>query len=151
MFSNAARTTFALFALSLGSTLAFSAADDTINERQACMKAQGGGMGVFVPIMKGEKPYDAAAVTEAIGKMDAACANWNTFWSEESIKGGTVKHYAKPEILTDKAGFEAAGGAAYTAMQALKASTDEASFKAAFPNVGAGCKGCHDKFRLPKE
>jgi cytochrome c556 len=36
-------------------------------------------------------------------------------------------------------------------MQALKATTDEAGFKAAFPAVGAGCQGCHEKFRRPKE
>jgi cytochrome c556 len=146
-----ARTATAALMLAASSTLAFSAADDTIKARQACMKANGGIMGVAVPVMKGEKPYDAAALQDAIGKMEAACGGWATFWGADTQKGETVETYAKAEIWTDAAGFEAAGGASYTAMQALKASTDEASFKAAFPAVGAACKGCHDKYRRPKE
>ncbi len=151
MLLSFARTTITAAVLTASSTLAFSAADDAIKARQACMKANGGIMGVAVPVMKAEKPYDAAALQDAIGKMEAACGSWATFWGADTQKGETAETWAKAEIWTDAAGFETAGGASYTAMQALKASTDEASFKAAFPAVGAGCKGCHDKFRRPKE
>jgi cytochrome c556 len=48
-------------------------------------------------------------------------------------------------------GFKAAGEKAGAAVVALAATTDEAGFKAAFPAVGEGCKGCHEKFRRPKE
>jgi cytochrome c556 len=131
---------------------AFASADDTIKARQACMKANGALMAVSVPVMKGEKPYDAAAIAAAFDVQGKACADWANFWSEESITGtGTVEHFAKPEILTDKAGFEKVSAASYTALQALKATTDEASFKAAFGAVGAGCKGCHEAFRRPKD
>ncbi len=146
-----ARTAIAAALLAASTTLAFSAADDSIKARQACMKTNGGVMGVAVPMMKGEKPYDAAVLQDAIGKMEAACGGWATFWGADTQKGETVETYAKAEIWTDAAGFEAAGGASYTAMQALKASTDDASFKAAFPAVGAACKGCHEKFRRPKD
>ncbi len=108
-------------------------------------------MGVAVPIVKGEKPYDAEAIKAAFGGIDAACADWANFWTEDSMKGTSVETYAKAEIWSDKAGFEKAGGAAYAAGQALRAATDEASFKAAFGAFGAGCKGCHDGFRRPKE
>jgi cytochrome c556 len=128
------------------------AADDTVNARQACMKAQGGGFfGVMAPMVKGEKPYDRAAIDAAFTSIGAACANWDSFWAGKVMQGETVKSYAKPEIWTDTEGFAAAGGASYQATTALKATTDEAGFKAAFGGVGAGCKGCHDKFRLPKE
>lgn len=124
--------------------------DDLIKERQACMKSQAKNVfGGFFPVLKGEKPYDAAAIQASFAEMDAACANWATWWSDEG-KGGTIAHRAKPEIWTDKAGFEAAAGASYQAGQALRATTDEASFKAALPAVGAGCQGCHEKFQLPK-
>lgn len=135
----------------LAAVSAHAAADDVIKERQACMKAQGGVMGVAVPMMKGEKPYDKSALDAAIAASEAACANWANFWGADTQMGTSVKTYAKPEIWTDAAGFEKAGGAAYQAMQALKASADEAAFKAAFPAVGAGCQGCHEKFRAPKE
>lgn len=138
--------------VSLGATFAFAAGDDTIKARQACMKAQGGGVfGAMFPILKGEKPYDATAIKAAFDAMDAACADWNNFWTEDSMTSTTMKTRAKPEIWTDKAGFEAAGGASYQAMTALKATTDEASFKAALPAVGAACQGCHEKFQAPKE
>jgi cytochrome c556 len=147
---SAARAAIVGFSMIAASSFAFAAADDTIKERQACMKSNGGIMGVAVPMMKGEKPYDNAALQEAIAKMEAACANWANFWGADTQTGTAVETFAKPEIWTDTAGFEAAGGKSYTAMQALKATTDEASFKAAFPAVGAGCQGCHEKFRRPK-
>jgi cytochrome c556 len=137
--------------LGLGSGFALADADATIKARQACMKSQGALMGVAVPIMKGEKPFDTAAVAAAFDAQGKACADWANFWTEESMKGGSAETYAKAEIWSDKAGFEKAGNDAYGAMQALKAATDEAGFKAAFPAVGEACKACHDKFRRPKE
>ncbi len=138
--------------LVLGASLAHAAGDDTIKARQACMKAQGGGVfGAMFPILKGEKPYDQAAIKAAFDSMDAACADWANFWTEDSMTSTTMKTRARPEIWSDKAGFEAAGGAAYQAMTALKATTDEAGFKAALPAVGAACQGCHEKFQAPKE
>lgn len=126
-------------------------ADDVIKARQACMKAQGAGMGAFVPIMKGEKPFDAAAVKAATDAIDAACGGWAGFWGADTQKGETLETWAKPEIWTDAKAFEAAGGKSYAAMTALKAATDDATFKAAFPAVGEACKGCHEVFRRPKE
>jgi cytochrome c556 len=125
--------------------------DDKIKERQTCMKAQGAAIGSMVPVLKGEKPYEAEAIKTAIATMDAACKGWAGFWGPETAKGETLETWAKPEIWTDTAGFKEVEGKAYAAMTALKASTDEASFKAAFPAVGAGCQGCHEKFRRPKE
>jgi cytochrome c556 len=139
----------ALFAA--GTTAAWAAADDTIKTRQTCMKAQGGLMGVIVPMFKGEKAYDKAAVDAAVAASNTACATWANFWGPETAKGETVETWVKPEVWTDTAGFEKVSNAGYTAMQALTASTDEASFKAAFPAVGAGCKGCHEGFRRPKQ
>lgn len=127
------------------------AADDAINGRQGCMKANGAAMGVMVPMIKGEKPYDGAAITEALGKTEAACAGWAGWWGEDTQKGEAVETFAKAEVWSDKAGFEAAGAAYGKAFGALKASTDEASFKTAFGELGGSCKGCHEKFRRPKE
>jgi cytochrome c556 len=137
--------------LGAGTIAAYAAADDTVKLRQDCMKTQGAFMGVAVPMVKGEKPYDRAALDAAWTVMDGPCSKWSSFWDPAAMKGETVKSYAKAEIWSDAAGFEAASGAAYQAMTALRASTDEAGFKAAFGAVGASCKGCHDKYRAPKE
>ena len=60
-------------ALTIGAGLAFAAlsGDDAIKARQACMKANGAMMGVMVPMIKGEKPYDAAAV-QAVSEPPSA-------------------------------------------------------------------------------
>ncbi len=137
--------------LAVLSTMAMAGpADDAIKGRQACMKAHGGTLAVAVPVIKGEKPFDAAALKAAYDKEDAACAGWDTFWTAETQKGETVETRAKPEIWTDAATFQAAGAAWYEAAQKMRAATDDASLKAAFPALGAACQNCHEKFRVPQ-
>jgi cytochrome c556 len=146
------KSVLAAAGLMIASSAAFAgAADDAIQGRQACMKANGGAMGAMVPMIKGEKPYEAAVVADALAKAEAACAAWATYWGENTQKGETLETWAKPEVWSDKAGFEAAGGEYVKAFAALKASSDEAGFKAAFGGFGGTCKGCHEKFRRPKE
>lgn len=132
-----------------GAGLAAGSADDMINARQAEMKANGKAMKVLVSILKGETAYDNAAVQAAVKTItDArAAADAAGAWDAASQTGGTVKTEAKPEVWTDAAGFTAAWQNFDQAVAQLAASTDEASFKAAFPALGASCKGCHEKFR----
>ena len=137
--------------LGLGITLAYASADDAIKGRQACMKAHGASMGVMVPMFKGEKPYDNAAIQAVLAKEEAACADWSKFWGADTMKGETAETWAKPEIWSDAKGFETAGGNWYKAYTTIKATTDEAGFKATFPALGSSCQGCHEKFRRPKE
>lgn len=133
-----------------GVTMAFAAADDAIKGRQGCMKAHGASMQVMGPMFKGEKPYDAEAIKAAFAAEDAACADWDKWWGEDTQKGESVETYAKPEIWTDAEGWKAAGGKWYEAATAVKAAADEAAFKATFPALGESCGGCHEKFRRPK-
>lgn len=137
--------------LGLGVSMAYASADDAIKGRQACMKAHGKMMGDLAAIFKGEQPYDAAAVQAALTANEGACTDWDKWWGADTQKGETLETWAKPEIWSDAEGFKAAGEAFYGKYLALKGTTDEAGFKAAFPDVGAGCKGCHEKFRRPKE
>ena len=141
----------ALVALTFGAGLAMAGGDDAITARKACMKANNAGVGAMVAMIKGEKPYDAAVVKTALDTMGKACSAWDTFWPEDSMTSTTLKTHASDAIWKDKAGFAAAGAAAYKAETALAATTDEASFKAAFPAVGAACGGCHKAFRTALE
>lgn len=125
--------------------------EEAIKARQECMKANGGVMKVAVPMFKGEAAFDAAALKAALDAEAAACAGWNDWWGEDTRAGGAVETWAKDEIWTDRAGFDAAGAKFVEARTAVAAATDEAAFKAAFPALGEGCKGCHDKYRRPKE
>ena len=140
-----------LLVMGLGAGAVLAADMNSIQARQACMKAQGKLMGELVPIFKGEKPYDAAAILAAQVPWDAACANWDKLFGDDSKPGGATETWAKEEIWTDPEGFKKASADAHAAFQVLKAAKDEAGFKAAFPMVGGACKGCHDKFRRPKE
>ena len=145
-----------LIVTALGLTLAASAAyagaaDDAIKGRQGCMKAHGASMKIMVPMMKGEAPYDNAAIQATLDAEGPACADWDKWWSADVKDGGTLKTHAKPEIWSDAKGFADAGGVWYTAYTAVKASADEAAFKAAFPALGAACGGCHEKFRTAME
>ena len=98
-------------------------------------------------VIKGQAAYDKGAIDAAVANAEKACAGWADWWGEDTKPGGAVKTEAKLEIWTDKEGFAAAGDAYVKAISAVKASADEASFKAAFPALGKSCQGCHEKFR----
>lgn len=138
--------------MGLGITLAYAAADDQIKARQAEMKGNGKAVGPLVAIMKGEAPYDAAVVKASLDAMAAgdAAAGEAHAWDASSMKGDTVETWAKPEIWADGSDIGAKYQAWADARTALAATTDEASFKAAFPALGNACGGCHEKFRRPK-
>jgi cytochrome c556 len=143
---------FTAAALAIGlSSSAMADAKAAIEARQACMKANGGMMKVMVPIIKGQKAYDKAAIDAAIAASQKACGGWADWWGADTKPdtdaGKAAKTEAKAEIWSDAAGFEAAGKAYMTAEAAVLASTDEASFKAAFPALGKSCQSCHEKFR----
>lgn len=137
-------------AMSAGLAMA-GPADDSVNGRQGCMKANGAAMGALVPVVKGEAAFDKAVLDAAVAKVEAACAGWGNWWSADHKQGETVKSYAKEAIWTDNATFQTAGATFVTALGGLKAATDDATFKAAFGPFGGACQGCHEKFRAPKE
>lgn len=151
MMSKGIWSLLAAATLAIGLSSAAMAEMGPIESRQACMKANGKMMGVLVPIIKGEKPYDKAAVDGAVAATEAACAGWDGWFGEDTKPGGAVETWAKAEVWTDRATFDAAGAAFGTALGGVKASADEASFKAAFPALGKSCQDCHEKFRRPKE
>jgi cytochrome c556 len=134
----------------IGVGVAMADAGSAIVARQACMKANISGMKVLVPMVKGEKPYDGAEVQNALGAMDAACSDWANFWPADSMAQTPLKHRSAEAIWKDPKGFADASASYYTAFTALKATKDEAGFKAAFGDLGKGCGGCHEKFRSPE-
>jgi cytochrome c556 len=133
--------------VALGTSLAFAG---PIEDRQAAMKQNGKAVGALAAILKGEAPYDAAVV-----KTNAEIIHQDFVKAFASFPAGSEKGppetYAKAEIWSDPEGFKAAQDAALKAVEALAATTDEAGFKTAMAGVGDSCKGCHTKFRRPKE
>ena len=138
--------------LGLGFSLAYAAADDQIKARQAEMKGNGKAIGALVAIMKGEAPYDAAVVKSSLDAMAAgdAAASAAHAWDASSMEGATIETWAKPDIWAEGSDIGEKYQAWVDARNALAATTDEASFKAAFPALGEACQSCHEKFRRPK-
>ena len=136
----------------LGVTLALAATDDQIKARQAEMKANNKAAGALVAIIKGEAPYDAAVVKSSIDDMVTAdkAAQAAHAWDATSQKGETLETWAKPEIWAAGRDIGVKYQALVDARTAVAATTDEASFKAAFPALGKACQSCHEEFRRPK-
>jgi cytochrome c556 len=137
---------FAVLAM-LGTTLALAG---PIEDRQAGMKQVGKAMGAFAGIAKGEAAYDAAVVKT---NADSMLEGWKKAFANfaPGTEKGPPETYAKAEIWSDPEGFKAAQDTAMKALDALAATSDEAGFKTALAGLGDACKGCHEKFRRPKD
>ncbi len=130
---------------------AVSAADDPIKERKELMKGNGAAVKGVVAMLKGEKPYDGAAVAKAMKDINGALPTFITLFPKGSETGGETA--AKPEIWENKAEFDnlAKDAEAATEKAAAAAAGGLDSFKAAFGPVGKACKACHEKFREEKK
>ncbi len=53
---------------------------------------------------------------------------------------------ARPEVWSDRAGFEAAGKTAIAAAENLASVGDADAAKGAYDDLRAACDGCHDKY-----
>ena len=128
-----------------------AAQQDALKSAQTDMKANGKSLGgVLAPMNKGEKPYDQAAVTEALNTLDNTAKKLPTMFPA-SLKGMKAEgdFSPSPKIWDDKAGFDASIAAFAKAVTDAKASIkDLDTLKAAFPAIGKSCGGCHETYRV---
>ena len=140
---------FAISALALATSAAFA---DPIADRQALMKANGKAMGALVPITKGEKPFDAAVVLDALKTLndDAQKLDVAALFPQGTDKGGDTE--ASPKIWEDMAGFQAKADEFKAAAAAALATPpqDAAALGATVGAIGKSCGGCHETFRIKK-
>ena len=146
------RMTFALVLAAVAVTFASAAssADDPIAARRQLMKMNGASAKAAFDMIKGTKPYDAAAAAKAMQTIQSDMATFVTLFPEGSDKGDT---HASPDIWKNMDDFKAlaaklgtdAGAAADAAAQGVDA------FKTAFNTVGDDCGACHEKYRLKTE
>lgn len=112
------------------------------------MKSNGAAMGTLAPIVKGEKPFDAAVVLEALTKLneDAQKMDVATLWPAGSDTGDTK---SSPAIWSDPAGYQAAVDKfkADAAAALAAAPQDVEALKVQMGVVGANCGACHKAFR----
>lgn len=138
----------AVSALALAGSAAFA---DPIADRQAIMKANGKAVGAIAPMVKGEKPFDAAIVLDALKTLsdDAQKIDVATLFPEGTDQGDTE---ASPKIWEDMAGFQekVEKFRADTAAAVAAAPADLDALKVEFGKVAANCGGCHETFRIKK-
>jgi cytochrome c556 len=134
--------------LSVGAVVA---QQNVANETQTAMKATGRALGaVLSPMVKGEKPYDQAAVDTALSQLETTAKKLPTMFPE-SIKGVKIEgdYSSSPKIWEDKAGFAAKIDSFSKVVTEAKAKIkDLDSLKATVPAIGKECSGCHETFRL---
>jgi cytochrome c556 len=145
-------------ALVAGSSAAISgeAEERAVKARQALMQVYAFNLGQLGAMVKGEMEYNAdLAKASADNLVKATTMNGMAMWPKGSSmddEGMAGKTWAKADIWADgsdvgekaKAMREAAAQMAEVAGNGLDA------VKGAMGGVGGGCKGCHEKFRAPK-
>lgn len=136
-------------AASAAMLLASAASADPIEDRKNLMKERGAQMRVLAPIAQGQQPFDAAAVMDALQKLNenAQATDVEALWPAGTDSGDTK---SAPTIWQDMAGFKAANGkyAADVAAAVEANPQDQAAFQAVFGPVAANCGSCHQGFRL---
>src|SRR3954465_15550391 len=116
------------------------------DDRESTMKDIGKNFKALVQMSKGE--FDAASAAQHGNAIAADLEKFKGLFPDGSQAGDKQ---AKPEIWTDRAGFEEKRTAAVNAATALAKGTDSGAFPAAFKARGGPCGACHEKFRAKDE
>jgi cytochrome c556 len=133
-----------------GVALALPAAEkDPISARHDVMEDTGTAMKALGAIAKQKVPFDLAVVKSHAATIAKHMTEAASLFPEGSDKGAR-ETFAKPEVWSDRPGFEAALKATQEAAAALQVVQDEAGFRPALGNLGTSCKACHDKYRRPE-
>ena len=134
--------------LALGGSFAL-AQQDPIAARKAIMKKNGDEAKIGNQYMKGEAAFDLAKAKAIFAAYQDAASKMPSLFPDNSKTGGDTA--ALPAIWEKKDDFVAKlKKLGEDAKEAEAKVTDEASFKAVFPNVQKNCGGCHETYRLKK-
>ena len=133
--------------VSAGAHAQFSKVDDAVEYRQAALQLMSAHFGRVGAVVKGEKPYDKAAVEADVAIIEMMSKlPWPAFMPGSA--GGHSK--AKAEIWGQQEKFKTAIEKMQGEVDKLSAAAkggDLATIKTAFGATGQSCKACHDNFR----
>ena len=134
-----------------GAAFAHSGATGIVKERMDVMSDIGKSMKVLGAFVKDEKTYNADAAKAAAESIGAHAKMIPHLFPEGSNKKPSE---ALPAIWNDWTAFTAIAAEMETAAGALSIAagdaTDAEGIRPAFLSLAKTCKGCHQKFRLPK-
>jgi cytochrome c556 len=138
----------AISMLAFASSAAFA---DPILDRQGLMKERGKIAGGISKVVKGEDPFDAAAVLAQLQALQANAEKFDAdaLFPKGSDAGDTT---AGPKIWEDMAGFKATGDKYLADVKAAVAAApaDVDALKAQLGIIGSDCGTCHQGYRIKK-
>src|SRR6185437_6727333 len=144
------RAIVAVIAVALGAS-AVIAQQDPVATRENLMKENNKNAIAAVKMIRGQAPFDAAAVDAAFAQWADTAQKLPGLFPENSKTGGDNR--ASPKIWLNKKDFDekaaAFGKTVADNRDKAKASLD--GLKAAIPVVGKGCDNCHEDYRLSKQ
>jgi cytochrome c556 len=144
------RTTIVALAIGLAAS-AVMAQSDPIAARKALMKENNNNARAMVQTMRGQKPFDAAAVEAAFAQWADTAQKLPGLFPDNSKTGGET--HASPKIWQNKKDFDEKsaefGKAVADTREKAKASLD--GLKAAIPVIGKACDNCHQDYRLTQQ
>lgn len=127
-----------------------AAAQDTdpIATRQALMEQVGEAGGAANAMVRGEADYDALAARLAMRTIFAAATAFPHYFPEGSESGGDTE--AAPAIWENRQDFDGHARAMAEDAAAAIAPAGEGvdSLRAAFGEVAANCRACHETYRI---
>ena len=143
------RTVLIVGTLLLGASVV-AAQQDQLKQTQAMMKGNGKNAGALAAMVKGEKPYDQAAVDAAMAQFEDTIKKFPTLFPD-SIKGMKAEgdYSASLKVWEDRAGFdEHIVSFAKAVADAKGKITDLDALKVVLPTIGKQCGGCHETYRV---
>ncbi len=130
--------------------LVTSALADPIKDRRQSMKEQLELLKPLIAMVKGQAPFDAAAVKAAGDGLATHFEHDKTLFPAGSDKGD-AETWAKPEVWTDNAAFMELFDKGIAASKQLAMVSKLDDLGPALGNIGKPvCGACHEKFRRPK-
>jgi cytochrome c556 len=129
---------------------AVTAQQDQVKQTQAVMKGNGKNAGALAAMVKGEKPYDQAAVDAAMAQFEETVKKFPTLFPD-SIKGLKAEgdYSASSKVWEDRAGFDEHIATFSKAVSEAKGKiTNLDTLKAVLPTIGKQCGACHETYRI---
>jgi cytochrome c556 len=144
------RTTLAAIAVGL-SAVAVMAQQDPVTTRENLMKENNKHAIAVVRMMRGQAPFDAAAIDAAFTQWADTAQKLPSLFPDGSKTGGDNR--ASPKIWVNKKDFDAKAAAfgKSVAENRDKGKGSLDGLKAAIPVVGKACDDCHKEYRLGKD
>jgi cytochrome c556 len=142
--------------LGASASLTFAAGESVeaiIKARQTHLKDMGAAFKTVRDQTRTSEP-DMAQVKSAAAVIAKSAAEIDTWFPKGSGPDSKFETDAKAEIWADPSAFATAAKALQAEapkLQQLANANDVAGVKAQAGKLGATCKGCHDKFRVPQD